>query len=612
MNSETLKAHKMNKSLILEALSQAGADLSRGDRSFCCPFHQERNPSAGVFEADDGWRFKCHGCGKGGDVFDVRSWIDGKPVGDVLKESSPQQEKPAKAISSPPDESKSEKAVKIAEKRQNALYASVSEMRESLQRRESAQGGKVVAAYEYTNPSTQAVELVVLRIEYSNGKKTFRQAHQTPNGFVMTAPEGKLPLYNRTRLLAAKSVIVVEGEKCVHALTKLGFTATTAPGGALKGDKADWSPLAGKMVYLWPDNDPLDDKGICKGLKHMQQVAEILETVEPAPTVHMIDLSGLDLPPKGDAVEYIASFDSQEHAKVSIEAALEFAEPMGLSKEMQGELEDIISGKRKPVPFFGWPAITNATKANKPGGVTLLCGSAGATKSFWMLQAFAGWYLNGIKCALMELEEDKKYHMFRAVAQYIGNANICDEEWIEGNPAEARKLFAESREFMNGFGRCLYSAPTADISPDELLGWLNDRCRAGCRMLGIDPITAMDCGKNQWIEDLKFLTKAKRMMSEAGASLILVTHPKKGAAFQSMDELAGSAAYPRFSRTVLWLEASDEETGSFRGTMGSNSANYNREMKIRKARESWGNGKSVGFFFDKDTFLTRECGIFAD
>lgn len=69
------------------------------------------------------------------------------------------------------------------------------------------------------------------------------------------APDPR-PLYNQPGIAASAQVILVEGEKCADALIGLGICATTAMNGAnAPVDKTDWSPLFGKHVLIWPDND---------------------------------------------------------------------------------------------------------------------------------------------------------------------------------------------------------------------------------------------------------------------------------------------------------------------------------------------------------------------
>ena len=71
----------------------------------------------------------------------------------------------------------------------------------------------------------------------------------------MQAPTPR-PLYNQPALKTASHVLLVEGEKCAQALNEIGLVATTAMNGANAPlDKTDWSPLKGKHVTIWPDND---------------------------------------------------------------------------------------------------------------------------------------------------------------------------------------------------------------------------------------------------------------------------------------------------------------------------------------------------------------------
>ncbi|MFP3019793.1 MAG: toprim domain-containing protein, partial [Wolbachia sp.] len=70
-----------------------------------------------------------------------------------------------------------------------------------------------------------------------------------------TLPETR-PLYNIPGIMKSDKVILVEGEKCADALIEQGITATTAMLGAnAQIEKTDWSPLKGKHVIIWPDND---------------------------------------------------------------------------------------------------------------------------------------------------------------------------------------------------------------------------------------------------------------------------------------------------------------------------------------------------------------------
>ena len=91
------------------------------------------------------------------------------------------------------------------------------------------------------------------------------------------------------------AAVLVEGEKCVKALRAIGVVGTTSPCGAGKGEHCDWTPLAGKTIFLWPDNDE-------NGIAHMRAVSAILEKLKPTPSLIWLDPASLDLPPKHDRV----------------------------------------------------------------------------------------------------------------------------------------------------------------------------------------------------------------------------------------------------------------------------------------------------------------------
>ncbi len=67
------------------------------------------------------------------------------------------------------------------------------------------------------------------------------------------------PLYGLDRLAAAPSapVVLCEGEKSADAATKLlpGHVVVCSPNGSKSASKADWSPLRGREVTIWPDAD---------------------------------------------------------------------------------------------------------------------------------------------------------------------------------------------------------------------------------------------------------------------------------------------------------------------------------------------------------------------
>ncbi len=98
--------------------------------------------------------------------------------------------------------------------------------------------------------------------EHGKAKKTFRphcfkEIDGKKKWIEYAAPEGDRPLYRLPQIVNHKTIVLVEGEKCADALASIGIEeVTTAMSGSNAPlEKTDWSPLKGKTVIIWPDND---------------------------------------------------------------------------------------------------------------------------------------------------------------------------------------------------------------------------------------------------------------------------------------------------------------------------------------------------------------------
>lgn len=112
---------------------------------------------------------------------------------------------------------------------------------------------KKVAEWDYLNADGTYLWSIV-RYEDPSGKKTIRP-HNKVTGEYKAHPEPR-PLFNLPGISTSEVVILVEGEKCAQALIDAGYCATTAMLGAqAPASKTDWSPLSGKNILIWPDND---------------------------------------------------------------------------------------------------------------------------------------------------------------------------------------------------------------------------------------------------------------------------------------------------------------------------------------------------------------------
>lgn len=229
-----------------EQIAQGLGRSSRSAGGFIaqCPAHNDRNPSLSISETKEGKILvKCHaGCSN-------------DSVIETLK---------GKGLWPEPERKPARKVMKT-----------------------------IVSTYDYADPDTGEVVMQVVRYE----PKDFRQ--RRPNGsggWDWSVPASKRILFNLPAVKASnKLVCVVEGEKDVEGLAKIGVVATCNPGGAGKWQDNYTAALAGRDVCILPDNDPA-------GEQHAEIVARSLYGV--ARSVRIVRLP--DLPNKGDVTDWLS------------------------------------------------------------------------------------------------------------------------------------------------------------------------------------------------------------------------------------------------------------------------------------------------------------------
>ncbi len=115
----------------------------------------------------------------------------------------------------------------------------------------------MTCSWNYYDENNQVI-VIVYRYDPPERKKEYRPFDVKKLSF--GEPDIR-PLYNIPGILKSDKIILVEGEKCAEALIEQGITATTAMFGANAPiDKTDWSPLKGKHIIIWPDNDEAGKK----------------------------------------------------------------------------------------------------------------------------------------------------------------------------------------------------------------------------------------------------------------------------------------------------------------------------------------------------------------
>lgn len=157
--------------------------------------------------------------------------------------------------------------------------------------------GKPDAVWTYHNERGEHC-FYVCRFDLADGK-TIRPRHWNGTAWTWKSLPPPRPLYNLHHLTTNPNapVLITEGEKAADAAAAMfpDWITTTTPNGAKAASKADFSPLAGRKVHIWPDNDP-------QGKEYADSVAKLAHEAG-AGGVKVLNLDGLDVPEKGDAAD---------------------------------------------------------------------------------------------------------------------------------------------------------------------------------------------------------------------------------------------------------------------------------------------------------------------
>lgn len=574
---------RTSKTELIAELQAAGATVKGS--AILCPFHPDKNPSGGVFQGDDSvWRFKCHSCGAGGDIFDVRAMRTGKPLADILQNYTQDMSKMKNTRSPLP------RAGKKPFTDLPAIYAVLA----------AKHGGTLEALHEYQTLDESPNQFIV-RWRGRDEKKYIWPVLKTQTGYHLEFSEHRI-LYRLPSLAQADTVIICEGEKKCDVLARYGFAATTSAGGSKAASKTDWKPLAGKSVILWPDYDTA-------GQGYRDDVKRILDRL--GCRIKTIDPAQLDLAESEDAADYIAQlkiagFDDFQ-IKENLIQVFAKAKSTGPASEVVQHIGGIISGKYVPLET-GFSCLDAAMQI-LPGSLNLVCGSPGSSKSLLLLQLAAKWYKAGIKTPIYELEKDRTFHLRRGLAQESGLAAITSNRWVLENPETAQRTAAEHLDFLDGFGHLIFATPEKMIFQRDIVEWVQQRADTGCRAVIIDPTSKAERTDEPYKADGAFVQQLASIATMTRLVIFLVLHPSKTVvAMPDLAMISGGAAYSRFSDNAIWLESHDSKTSMIKTSCGTIEETHDRTVWILKSRDGGGTGSRLAYRFNKDNLTLSEIG----
>ena len=149
-----------------------------------------------------------------------------------------------------------------------------------------------------------------IRLQHKTLDKLIRPMRLHDGVYELKEPSyshGQKPLYNLHQVARDidKTVFIVEGEKCADSLNELGLLATTS-GGADTIRATNFEILAKRDVIVWSDNDSA-------GIKWQ---ADLIDKLKPLNcNIKLVDVEALNLPDKGDCVDWLADFERLNNRK---------------------------------------------------------------------------------------------------------------------------------------------------------------------------------------------------------------------------------------------------------------------------------------------------------
>jgi hypothetical protein len=218
----------------------------------------------------------------------------------------------------------------------------------------------VTTGWRYRDAKGRLLGCVARFDKPANGSPAEKQVKpftfcQGPNGRMEWRSKAFLvprPLFGLDRLAERPDapVLVVEGEKAANAGGRRfkDYVVITSSGGSMAARKTDWSPIADRRVFIWPDADE-------PGKRYAENVAEIARQVGAA-SVHVVKLPS-GLPAGWDlADELPASIGEDKLVAMLADAAPAFIDgPIPILPPMP-------PAERFPIEALG-PVLANAAAA---------------------------------------------------------------------------------------------------------------------------------------------------------------------------------------------------------------------------------------------------------
>ena len=211
--------------------------------------------------------------------------------------------------------------------------------------------------YQYNDAEGNPI-LWIVRYDFDD-KKILVPYRYENNLLIKENLPNKRPLYRLDKIKNADSVLILEGEKCVHTAMETNIKALpiTWCGGTNSVYKTDWSPLSGKNIILWPDNDYAGIKAaidifsrLPKDCKSLKTIGELPENFPSKPATGGGPLLFPEKPKGWDIADAIKEMNKGDFNKFVKNNLSKFTPPPTAKPTVKATEKEIQSAHSIPLP----------------------------------------------------------------------------------------------------------------------------------------------------------------------------------------------------------------------------------------------------------------------
>jgi 5S rRNA maturation endonuclease (ribonuclease M5) len=353
------------------------------------------------------------------------------------------------------------------------------------------------------------------------------------------------------RCRRAEWVIVVEGEKDVHTLERLGFVATTNAGGAEAWKPEYGNYFAGGSVAILPDHDKA-------GNGHRDAVARSVHG--KVKVTKVLELPGL--PAKGkDVTDWVNAGGTAEELRALIEEAPEWspgearAGGAGVSElTNQLELEGLACGP------LGNGAIVRAASSISPEPVEYAWEGRWPLKSLSLIVGV--WGVNKSMCSLEAAARLSRGQLPGDLRGQPRSVIVASAEDAPSHTQVPRLIAAGADRDKVFFISMARDDFESDISlPDDIEAIERAIVEHDAALVIVDPLTAhlgaeVNSHKDQDVR--RALGPLARVADRTGCAIVAVVHLNKVISSDLFMKIGGSVGIGAAARSIL-LVATDPE-----------------------------------------------------